>query len=182
MDEIFVPVDGYEGIYEVSNFGRVKALQRVAPNHLFGTMIMKEKFLKIDTPHKSGYIFVSLSKKKKRKHYAVHRLVAYAFIKNPKKLPEVNHKDCVKTNNTVSNLEWCDRKANHNHAMENGLLVILTGEKHWNTRLTEKKVIEIRKMYITGKYSYADIGKIFGVGKSCISAIIKERSWAHLTN
>ena len=104
--EYWKPVVGYEGLYEVSNWGRVKSLK-------FG----KEKILKPSKNKKTkhGYLQVALWKNGQYKRYYVHRLVAEAFIDNPNNYKEVNHKDENKTNNVVSNLEWCDRKYNQNY-------------------------------------------------------------------
>ena len=101
--EYWKPVVGYEGHYQVSNFGRVKSIK-------FG----KEILLK-QRQCMNGYKSVILYKNGIVKTYLVHRLVAEAFIDNPDNLPEVNHKDECKTNNVVSNLEWCDRKYNQNY-------------------------------------------------------------------
>lgn len=106
--EIWKEIDGYEGLYQVSNLGNVKSLK----NGRWGTG--KERIL-MAGKHKLGYLFVILFKEGKMKNYKVHRLVAEAFIPNPQKLPEVNHKDEDKSNNRVENLEWCDRKYNCNY-------------------------------------------------------------------
>ena len=98
--EYWKPVVGYEGHYQVSNFGRVKSIK-------FG----KEIILK-QRQCMNGYKLVTLYKDGKGKIILVHRLVAQAFIPNPDNLPEVNHKDENKTNNVVTNLEWCDRLYN----------------------------------------------------------------------
>ena len=101
--EYWKPVVGYEGLYEVSNFGRVKSLK-------FG----KERILKQSKNKKTkhGYYVVCLSKNGIVKNYLVHRLVAQAFLPNPNDYKEVNHKDENPQNNIVSNLEWCDRLYN----------------------------------------------------------------------
>lgn len=101
--EYWKPVVGYEGLYEVSNWGRVKSIK-------FG----RERILKPGTNNR-GYLFVNLCKNGKKKNFRVHRLVAEAFIPNPYNLPEVNHKDENKLNNNAENLEWCDRKFNINY-------------------------------------------------------------------
>ena len=101
--EIWQPVEGYEGLYEVSNLGRVKSLK-------YG----KEKILKSWNNGK-GYLFVSLCRNGKMKHFKVHRLVSTAFIPNPEGLPEINHIDENKSNNCLSNLEWCSHKYNSNY-------------------------------------------------------------------
>lgn len=103
-------VDDFDGIYQVSNMGRVKSIDHVVKNGR-GKRIAKGKILK---PHKSchGYLFVKTSKKFGSKHLAVHRLVAKAFLDNPYNYPDVNHKDEVKDNNVVTNLEWCNHSYN----------------------------------------------------------------------
>ena len=102
-EEIWCPIKGYEGLYEVSDYGRVKSLK-------FG----KERILK-PRRDKDGYLFVTLYKNGDHKTCKVHRLVAQTFIPNPDNLPQVNHKDEDKENNSVQNLEWCDRKYNYNY-------------------------------------------------------------------
>ena len=107
MEEIWCPINGYEGLYEVSNQGRVKSLK-------FG----KERILK-QLRNTFGYLFVFLCKNGEKKEYKVHRLVAQTFIPNQDNLPQVNHKDENKTNNFVQNLEWCDSKYNNNYGTRN---------------------------------------------------------------
>lgn len=97
MKEIWKDIDGYEGLYKVSNRGSVTSAPRK------GT---KGGLLK-PTKDKDGYLCVGLNKRNKGKTVKVHRLVAAAFIPNPDDLPEVNHKDEDKSNNNVENLEWC---------------------------------------------------------------------------
>ena len=101
-DEIWCPIKGYESLYEVSDKGRVKSIG-------YG----KDRILKL-LRDRGGYLHVYLYKNGEKKMYLVHRLVAKTFIPNPDNLPEVNHKDEDKTNNSVQNLEWCDRKYNLN--------------------------------------------------------------------
>ena len=101
--EYWKPVVGYEGLYEVSNWGRVKSLNY---NHTGKGKILKQHQCM------DGYKSVMLYKDGKRKIILVHRLVAQAFIPNPNDYKEVNHKDEDKTNNSVDNLEWCDRLYN----------------------------------------------------------------------
>ena len=107
MVEIWKDIPGYEGIYAVSNFGKVKSLQRTRKGSYGSIRIVYEKILnhKID---KDGYHIVTLSKEGKTKCIGVHRLVAQAFLPNIYNLPMVNHKDENPSNNFVDNLEWCN--------------------------------------------------------------------------
>lgn len=97
--EIWKDIPGYEGLYQVSNLGRVKSFHH------------NNKILR-QWSNNNGYLFVSLNRKYNSKHFRVHRLVAKAFIPNPKNYTEVNHKDECKSNNVVSNLEWCNHSYN----------------------------------------------------------------------
>lgn len=105
-DETFVSIEGYEGLYEISNKGRVKSCKR------------KDFYLKPnDDSH--GYLFVNLSKGGKVTHAKIHRLVALHFIDNPNNYRDVNHIDEDKYNNSHSNLEWVTHKDNINHGTRN---------------------------------------------------------------
>ena len=106
MKETWKDIEGYEGLYQVSNLGRVKSLFRY------------KKQLKLEIT-KNGYVRIMLCKNKKRKRHLVHRLVAEAFIPNPNNLPCVNHKDENKQNNCVDNLEFCTSKYNCNYGNRN---------------------------------------------------------------
>ena len=107
MIEEWRPIEGYEGLYEVSNLGRVRSLDR------FYYRLHKGKVLS-PTKDRYGYLTVTLNCNGKSKTIKIHRLVAQAFLPNPDNLPQVNHKDEDKTNNNVDNLEWCTAKYNVN--------------------------------------------------------------------
>ena len=108
--EIWKDIEGYEGLYQVSNFGRVKSLEKID----FSGHKRKCKILKLAL-NRYGYVYLILSKNGNKKAYTVHRLVAETFIPNPNKLPFVNHKDENKSNNRVDNLEWCTHEYNINY-------------------------------------------------------------------
>lgn len=112
MQEIWKDIEGYEGLYQVSNTGKVKSLETWDVNK--DCYVKREKMLKFDY-HRRGYQIVTLTNKKKRKRHQVHRLVAKAFIENPENLPQVNHKDENKQNNHVDNLEWCTNYYNNRY-------------------------------------------------------------------
>lgn len=106
MKEEYRDIEGYEGLYEVSNLGNVNSLNYYRSG--------KEKKLK-PIKDNNGYLYVCLCKEREHIKYGIHRLVAEAFISNPDNLPQVNHKDEDKTNNKVDNLEWCTAKYNSNY-------------------------------------------------------------------
>ena len=135
-NEIWKDIQGYEGLYQVSNLGRVKSLERYKSNHSCKQLV-PERIIKV-RKNWDGYLKVTLCKDGKVKTYKVHRLVATAFIENPDNLKEINHKDEDKINNCVENLEWCTRVYNCNY----GTRSKRSAEKH------SKPVIGIHK--ITG--------------------------------
>ncbi len=112
MQEIWKDIPNYEGLYQISNLGRVKSLERIVKyNHSkFSQKGMKERIL--STKILNGYLAATLYKNKKRKSFLIHRLVANAFIPNPNNYPQVNHKDENKFNNNALNLEWCTNEYN----------------------------------------------------------------------
>ena len=118
--EHWKPVKGYEGLYEVSDLGRVKTVPKKRKN---GTGFYMQKEIIMSQQLKSnGYMGVGLVKDGKHKNALVHRIVAEAFLSNPNNYDQINHIDCDKRNNKVENLEWCDMEHNLNHARCNGLL------------------------------------------------------------
>ena len=116
--ELWADVKGYEGLYQVSTWGRVRSLDRIVIFKNNTKCFKKGRLLKLSKNIK-GYIDVALYKECKSKHFQVHRLVAIAFIPNPLNLPVVNHKDENKLNNRVENLEWCTIKYNNNYGTKN---------------------------------------------------------------
>ena len=111
MNEEWRDIKGYEGLYQVSNHGRVSSLNCRGHKGCIGIL----------TPRLDGkgYEMVALYKEGKARNTKVHRLVAQAFIPNPNNYPQVNHKDENKTNNDVKNLEWCTNEYNHNYGTRN---------------------------------------------------------------
>lgn len=121
MIEEWRDIKGYEGLYQISNLGRVKSLNRVVICSNGTSHKIKEKILK-NGYMTSGYLFVVLRKDDKSKNHSIHRLVAKAFIPNPKNCTDVNHIDGNKQNNCLYNLEWCTRSENLKHAVNIGLV------------------------------------------------------------
>ena len=105
IQEVWKDIKGYEGLYQISNLGRVKTLNRICKIHRKATREIKEIILTTKFLPK-GYCFIALYKNNKETKFYIHRLVATAFIPNIDNKPQVNHKDGNKNNNVVSNLEW----------------------------------------------------------------------------
>ena len=125
MKEIWKEILGFEGLYEVSNTGLVKRLQKTIYQINNGTMckvFYKEKIRK-QVIDQYGYLTVGLHKNKSVKNCLVHRLVALAFLPNPENKPTVNHKNGIKTDNRVENLEWNTHSENVQHSHKTGLKI-----------------------------------------------------------
>lgn len=120
MTEVWKSVEGYEGLYEVSNMGNVRGLTRTIASKDGKPLTVHGRYLK-HLLNEKGYVCVVLSKNNIRKKYKVHRLVAKAFIDNPNGKKEVNHINGDKTDNRPSNLQWVTRSENVTHAYKNGL-------------------------------------------------------------
>ena len=121
MIEIWKDIKGYEGLYQISNLGRVKSLSRWINTYRKGR-VKKDHYVAI-TDNGNGYKIVCLSKDKKKQNKYVHRLVAEAFIDNPQDYKEINHIDNDTSNNRVDNLEWCDRSYNIKYSYDIGFHV-----------------------------------------------------------
>ena len=157
MKEIWKDIKGFEGLYQVSNLGRVKSLRR--------NIILRQGITR------KGYESVLLCTNSIHKGYYIHRLVAHAFIPNPDNLPQVNHKDENKTNNCVGNLEWCDGKYNINYGtgiakrVKSQSKKVLqfkpdgTFVKEWESTMDVERNLGFDNAHISkccrGKYAYA---------------------------
>ena len=172
--EIWKPVVGYEGVYQVSDLGRVKRIAR-------GKGATPGRLLKPQR-NRSGYLAVNLSYRGKRKSYEVHRLVALAFIDPSPGKAQVNHKNGVRTDNGVSNLEWVTRSENAKHAYR--VLGVKPrrphGERSARAKLTDADVLELRHLYSTGNYTQKELGARFGITQTTVSSIIHGKTWGHL--
>lgn len=134
MEEVWKPIKDFEGYYEVSNLGNVRSVDRIVEvqsKNQFGSYttkrLCKGTILRPST-NNFGYPYVLLCKDGKYTTLYVHRLVAQAFLPNPDSLPEVNHIDEDKTNNRVTNLEWCSSKYNSNYGTRNKTISTTRGK------------------------------------------------------
>lgn len=169
MTEIWKDIAGYEGLYQVSNLGRVKSCQKVVKHPKGGEKTLKEKF-RVLAKDLYGYEVVDLYKEGKGKMYKVHRLVAQMFLDNYYNKPQVNHINGIKTDNCVSNLEWSTNSENMKHAHSTGLKK--------TTIVNEKSVLMFDK--ITGEFvseftSLTKASKHIGCKEADVCSVLKGR-------
>jgi len=177
MIEVWKDVIDYEGLYQVSNFGRIKSLDK----EIFGIpgSLRKSKILK-PCLNSGGYLGLCLRKGGKVKSHNVHILVAKAFHENNEDKAEVNHIDANKFNNKADNLEWNSRCENMRHAFDNNLIHRNCGEKHHKSKLTAEDVIKIRELYENNEYTKNELSIMYGVSDTSIHYIIIKKNWAHI--
>lgn len=165
-------IPGFEGRYAITKDGRVWSYPKGRNNK--NGMWLKPFF------HHCGYHLVCLTDGSvNKKTHLCHRLVAEAFIPNPDNLPQVNHIDGDKTNNAISNLEWCDNSYNTQHAYDTGLKKAVKGETHGSAKLTENQVRTIRTLFRLG-ITQQKIADYFGVAQKTISKIFHRKTWSHI--
>lgn len=165
MEEIWKDVKDYKGLYQVSNIGNVKSLRN-------------NKILKFLYRRKEAYASVILCDDKKRKQFTVHRLVCVAFLLNPENKEQVNHKNGIKNDNRLENLEWVTRSENIIHAFNIGLKKIKKGQNHGMSKINEIQAKEIK--YTHFDISLKEIGKIYGIKASQVCKIKKGQLWSHI--
>ena len=171
--EIWRDVVGYEGLYNVSDFGRVKSF------HNGKIIIRKPAF-------SNGYLKVSLCKDGSIRTHKIHTLVAKAFIPNPENKPSVNHIDGNKTNNCVENLEWSTQTENMQHASQIGLLKHqgLKGSDDPSSKFSDEDIRYIRENCILGSKNFGAqaFAKMYGVHSKTISRIVHGEHYAEVDN
>ena len=162
--EIWQELENYEGLYEVSNFGNIKSLGN---NKEKCEKIMKGTIAK-------GYVRVTLRKNNIGKIWLVHRLIAKQFIPNLEKKEQVNHKNGIKSDNMVDNLEWNTSFENMQHASFNNLLNVKKSDNHYKTKLTENKKVEL--LSLKNKFTQRQLAKMFNVTQPLICNFFKNNS------
>lgn len=154
-DEIWKDIAGYEGLYQVSSLGKVKSLNYRRTE--------KEKILK-PVKNRKGYLIVNLHKNHKQKIFAVHRLVATAFIDNPENKSQIDHINTIRTDNRVDNLRWTTPKENNNN--------ILTISKRYGANsCVARKVLQFTKegIFVREWNCIADAWRELGIAQQSIS-------------
>ena len=202
MMEVWKDIKDYEGFYQISSNGRVKSLSRTYTTRVGvvnqtgfcktvdKVIVLSEKIL-VPGKRIHGYLFNTLCKDLHHKGKDIHRLVANAFLPNLYNKPEVNHINGVKSNNHSTNLEWCTRKENIEHAIKNNLYstgkqhyrfnkgYLQEGEKNHRAILTKDIVLDIRFL-LDQEVLGVKIAKLYNTSCQNISDIKLKRRWKHI--
>ena len=176
--EVWKTIEGYEGLYEVSNLGRVRSLDRVVTQrNRWGNItphLYRGKILSARKNCKNDYVEVHLFKSEQgERWYRVHRLVAETFIPNPNGYIEVNHIDENKSNNIVENLEWCDRRYNTNYGDRNVKI------RNAVAKLSPKDIEKIK--LLRDNKSVREIAHMFGISETQVYRILKGVNWRDIS-
>jgi hypothetical protein len=165
MNEVWKDVLGHEGYYMVSDLGNIKDVQ---------------KHVNINQYYSRGYLRCVFYKNRFRSQFFSHRVVAIAFIPNPKDKPEVNHINGIKDDNNVTNLEWATRSENMQHAVRMGLHKGTShkGESNGMSKLSSQDVLEIRELLKT--ITLKEIAKIYNISPQSVWNIKHKKRWKHL--
>lgn len=164
--ETWKPVKNFENHYEVSNKGNVRSVDRFVKHYKGGFRFYKGKDKKITLKH-DGYFKCILKKDSERFDFRVHRLVAESFLSNDKNKPFVNHKNGIKTDNRVENLEWVTAEENSIHAVKKRLI---------KTKLTDNQALEI----FHSELSNRKLAKIYNINAIIVWRIKNKKAYKHL--
>lgn len=178
MQEIWKPVPGYEGRYDISTLGNVRTVGRFINAPRGRTRWIPERNLSTHITAR-GYVQTMFKVGTKNFHQLVHRLVAAAFIDNPDHRPQVNHIDGNKLNNCVTNLEWCTSAENCAHARRENLYEQARGENGANAKLTNADVLAIRARLRSGE-THKAISLDYQVSRTVITRISNGTRWASI--
>lgn len=171
------PVTDFEGYYEVSNLGRVRSLTRRRKSRHKHGAIHKGRVIRLGT-HTNGYKFIPLRVDRVACYRRVHRVVLEAFVGRCPNGMNCCHKDGDKSNNRLDNLRWDTQRANaldkRKHGTDN------RGTKHWNSKLTEDDIREIRRLIKTDVWNARKLAIHYGITESCMSNILHRKTWKHV--
>ena len=171
-NERWKEIPGYEGLYEVSTCGQVRSIRD--NKNTYNGKILSPRI-------KSGYHVFTISKNSKPRTFKAARIVATTFLPNPENKATVNHKNGIKNDDRLENLEWASVSENTQHAYDMGLARALRGEKQRSCRLKENQVVTAKRLLNLG-YHFRDIAAMYNVSPTTIADIKYERTWSWLLN
>ena len=173
--EVWRAAKGFEYVYIVSSYGNFKKIARYS--NKLQTYIKLNEPKPVNTVLNKGYCRLPFSLNGKFKLLSAHRIVAETFLINAENKKQVNHKNGIKTDNRIDNLEWVSPKENIHHAWETGLINEFSKEKGANTKLTYNIANEIRFKFSNGELRPFELAKKYNVSKHTISCILNNKSW-----
>lgn len=175
MDWVDIP--NFESYYQINQLGQVRSKERIVSRKVGKDYIRPSKKLTPTLKKTNGYYVINFTINGKSKQQYIHRLLALTFLDNPNNYQFINHKNGIKTDNSLKNLEWCTNKQNCIHASKNNL--IPKGQNKYNSKLKDYQVRIIKKRLKNGE-SCANICKDFNVSNKVISEIKKGKNWKHI--
>lgn len=180
QSEIWLPVKGYEGLYEVSDMGRVRSLDKIIATNILNntTRLLKGRIIRF-TEGPTGYLYATLYQNGIKKTHTIHRLVISSFIQPDLNRPDCNHKNGNKRDNALHNLEWCTQTENNRHAFKTGLNKGPRGELQGRSKLLTSQVIEIRKKHLEG-ITTEQLADSYNISYRHINKIIERKTWKHV--
>jgi len=173
-EERWLPVVGYEGLYEVSDWGRVKSLERLVKHSREGHQLLSSRVLRPACNIRSGYPYADLRENGKRRAIPVHRLVLEAFVSLRPEGMECCHNDGNPANNRLENLRWDTRHSNHADKLRHG--THNRGENHCRSKLNANQVLAIR----ADPRLQREIAVDHGICQGTVSQIKRRERWAWL--
>lgn len=170
MIELWKDIENFNGLYQISNFGNVKSMPKMVIFSNGRKRHYDELILKLRKDGK-GYNFVTLYKKDFNIQVRVHRLVAEAFIINHNNSPCVNHKNGIRTDNNIENLEWCTHSENTLDGIKRGTI------NNPSKKISIEDAVKIRDIYSSTAHTQKEVGEMFGLTQSQIHRIVNNISW-----
>jgi len=175
MKESWHSIPGYKNLYEINiETEEIKSLSRRVNHMNIGFRETGERTFKPRVSN--GYKTTSLYKKGVMKNIFIHRVIAKLFIPNPKNQPCINHKNGIKTDNRIENLEWCTKKENTAHAHKVGLIKA-KGENNGRAKITLEIAKKIRSEYIPNKVTRVMLANRYGICKGMVDHILQNNNW-----
>lgn len=174
MTEIWKDIPGLN-YYQASNLGNIKSLPKMVNNNLTKVPYLMKGRILVQMNTTTGYKRVSVIDGNEKKQISVHRLVAMAFLDNPDNKRTVNHKNGIKYDNRIENLEWATYSENTSHAIKNGLKIPGSGSTWHRSKVDELQVIVIRKL--RDIVLQRELARYFNINRTTVSFIQSRKSW-----